>query len=459
MSVVRMWEIVKRAETGQFIEEKDFLMKHFIPTMRKVIKKYEIKYDSQIPVTSDDDLADRVWQAALEFFLEVGIYHQDTHRVIKFSEEEVKEALFATPSEYMVGEGADIRRFGSRKIEDSRPPFMLLSPDITYDEHDHLSACIAFLKEPLLDGLCAPILDQFMGRKIKSPTPSELGGSAMHAMNLREAARLVGRPGAWFVAVGTAESDMAQIAVSDDMWGVRHTDGRLVGAITEFMTNSSMLNKATHYQMNGNIAGCLAGAIYGGYAGGAEGTAILEVAYHLMGLMVYFAQFTQNFPFHLRYGSNTGREMLWITSIYSQAIARNTHLVQTSNGFANAGPGTEMLFYETAAHAIASAACGANLWEIAPARNKVHNYGTPLECRFAAEVGHSVTKMNMTREKANEIVNKLLNKYENDIPTAPEGKPFQKLYDMKELMPTQEYLDQYYKVKEDIAKMGIDFIY
>ena len=89
----------------------------------------------------------------------------------------------------------------------------------------------------------------------------------------------------------------------------------------------------------------------------------------------------------------------------------------------------------------------------------MHNYGTPLECRFAAEVGHSVTKMNMTREEANEIVNKLLNKYENDIPTAPEGKPFQKLYDMKELVPTQEYLDQYYKLKEDIAKMGIDFIY
>ena len=31
-----------------------------------------------------------------------------------------------------------------------------------------------------------------------------------------------------------------------------------------------------------------------------------------------------------------------------------SHLVQDSNAFANAGPGTEMLFYEGAAHAIAS---------------------------------------------------------------------------------------------------------
>lgn len=459
MASIRMWEVMKRAETGPYMEEKDFLMKHFLPTMKKVIKKYDIKYDPNNPIPSDDDLIDRMWQAAVEFFLEVGVYHSDNKRVIKFTENELKEALFAAPSEYFVGEGCDRRRFGSRKIEDERPPFMLLSPDITYDEHDHLLACMAYLKEPLLDGLCAPILEEFMGRKIKAGAPSEIAGCVMHAMNLREAARLVGRPGVWFVAVGTAESDMSQIAVSNDMWGIRHTDGRLAPVITEMITNNQMLNKAAHYQINGNIAGCLAGSIYGGYAGGAEGTAILQIAYHLMGLMVHFVQFNQNFPFHMLYGSNTGREMLWVVSTYCQAIAKNTHLVHTSNGFANAGPATDMLYYETAAHAIASTVCGANLWEMAPARNKIHNHGTPLEARFAAEVGHSATKMKMTREQANEIVNKLLAKYEKDIPDAPIGKPFREVYDINELVPKQEYLDQYYRIKEEIAKMGIDFVF
>lgn len=459
MSVLRIWEIVKRAETGEFIEENKYISKRFIPNLQKVVKKYGIKYNPQDVITSDDDLIDRVWQAAYEFFLETGVYHQDSHRIIKFSKQEVEEALFNTPSEYMVGEGSDLRRFGSRKPEDERRPFMLLSPDITYDEHDHFLACVAFLKEPTLDGLCAPILEEFMGRKIKSPTPSELGGCVMHAMSLREAARLVGRPGVWFVAVGTAESDMAQIGVSNDEWGVRHTDGRLSPIITEFMTNNSMLNKAVHYQINGNISGLLAGAIYGGYAGGPEGTAVLQTSYNILGLMMHFCQFTQNFPFHMLYGSNTGREMLWIVSTFSQAVAKNTHLVMTSNGFANAGPGTEMLFYETAAHAIASAVAGNNIWDIAPARNKAHNYGTPLECRFAAEVAHAVTKMKMKREDANKMVNKLLLKYEKDIPTASIGKPFQELYDMKELIPIPEYLGQYNKIKEEITKMGIDFIY
>ncbi|ATW27486.1 monomethylamine:corrinoid methyltransferase [Candidatus Formimonas warabiya] len=455
----RMWEIMERARKGPFMEQEDFIYNRIIPNMREVVKKYGIKYDPAHPIPADDDLADRVWQAAVEFFLKTGVYNQDTHRIIECTEREVKEALYAAPDHYLVGTGKEERTFGHREVEDQRPPFVIMSPDITYDEPDHLASCLAYLKEPLMDGICSPLLEEFMGMKIRAGSPVELGGCIEHAMNLRQAAKLVGRPGMFFVAVGTAESDMAQIAVSDNDWGVRTTDGRLVGTITEMMTNNAMLNKAAHYQQFGCFGGSLTGAIFGGYAGGAEGTAVLETAYHLKGLMVHQCQFQQSFPFHLQYGSNTGREMLWVVSIFSQAVARNSHLVQDSNGFANAGPGTDMLYYETAAHALASTVSGNNLWEMAPARNKHHNRGTPLECRLAAEVGHAVARQGMTRAQANEIAQKLLAKYEEQISTAPMGKTFQEMYDVRRAVAKPEFEDQYYRIKEEIAGMGIQFIY
>jgi methylamine--corrinoid protein Co-methyltransferase len=455
----RMWEVMERSLTGPFMEEKKFIRKLMMPKMKEVIKKYEIKYDPKNPVPADDDLADRVWQAAVEFFLEVGTFNQDTSRIIKFTESELKEALFAAPSQYIVGANRDQRIFQHRDVEDTKKPFIIMSPDITYDEEYFLSACIAYLKEPLLDGICSPLLDKFLGRDLVSHHPIELGGCMHHAMSLREAARLVGRPDVWFVAVGTAESDMAQIAVTNKEWGVRPGDGRLVGSITEMETNNAMLNKAVHYAQTGCLAGCLSGAIYGGYAGGAEGTAVLQTAYHLHGLMVHQAQFQQNFPFHLQYGSNTGREMLWVVSIFSQAIARNTHLVQDSNAFANAGPGTEMLFYEGAAHAIASVVSGNNLWTLATCRNKIHNHATPLETRFAAEVAHAVVAQGMKREEANEVVNRLLAKYEDHIPIDNYGKPYHEVYDVKKAVPTEEYLDLYKRVKEEVAKLGVNFLY
>jgi len=455
----RIWDIIARSDTGPFMEESEFLQKRLFPGIREAVKKHKIKYNPATPVNTDDGVADAVWAAAVDAFLATGVYNKSTHRVIEFTRDEISEALLGLPGAYTFGAGKDARPFIARKVEDSRPPFMLYSPDITYDEKDHLKACVAYLKEPLLDGICAPILENFFGKKISSHSPTELGGSLMHAMNLKEAARLVGRPGIHLVAVGTAEADSSQIHVSSNHYGIQTTDSRLVASITELETDNEMMNKALHYQQYGCYSGNLAGAIFGGYAGGAEGTAVLQTAYHLVGTLLYSSHYEQNFPFHLKYGSNTGREMLWIVSTYCQAVARNTKMPQTSNGFANAGPGTKMLYYETAAHALASTVSGANLWEMAPARNKYHNRGTPLECRLAAEIGHGATLAGLTRKDANAIVVRLLEKYEKDIPEAPLGKTFQEMYDVDKASPKAEALDQFKESVKELRDMGVPFPY
>jgi methylamine--corrinoid protein Co-methyltransferase len=441
------------------MEEGDFVRKRLIPGIRSVVKKHGVRYDPEQPVNTDDGMADAVWAAAIDAFLKIGVFNKSTNRVMEFTNEDIDEALLGLPGSYVLGEGKDARSIFARAVEDNRPPYLIFSPDITYDEKDHLKACMAFLKEPLIDGICSPILENFGGNKINSHSPSELGGSLMHAMNLKEAARLVGKPGIHLVAVGTAESDCSQLHVSHPEYGIRPTDSRLVASISELETNNEMLNKALHYHQYGCYSGHLAGAICGGYAGGPEGTAVLQTAYHIVGNLLYSSQYGQNFPFHLKYGSNTGREMLWIVSVYSQAIARNTRIPQTSNGFANAGPGTEMLYLEAAAHSMASTVSGANLWEMAPARNKYPNRGTPLECRLAAEVGYGTVKSGMPRSEANIIVKKLLKLYEKNIPDAPIGKTFQEMYDVERAIPTEKSRSQYKEITKKLKNLGVPFPY
>jgi len=122
-----MWEIMERANTGPFCEDEDFLYKIFMPKMKEVIKKYNIKYDPNNPVPADDDLADRVWQAAVEFFLEVGVLNVDTHRRILVDESELREALYHAPGRYLVGAGKDTRWWEHRLPESTRPPFCILA--------------------------------------------------------------------------------------------------------------------------------------------------------------------------------------------------------------------------------------------------------------------------------------------------------------------------------------------
>lgn len=453
----RMWEVLDRAKTGPLMDEEDFLPRLFTPTLKKLIKRYEIKYDRENPCPTDDAMADRVWQAAWDLVREVGYYNTDTHRIIQVTDEEIREALYMANDQYLVGGGKDARMFKHRQVEDTEPPFCIYSPDITVDEQDHAYMCMAYLKEPLLDGLCGPLLEETFGRLIESAGPSEISGCIHHIQNQKMAARLLGRPGTFMVAVGTAEHDSGQIAVSDNNWGVQTTDARLVGSLTEFKTADTLLNRSLHYAQYGCYTGNLTGAIYGGWCGGSEGTAVTTVAYSIIGLIYHGAIFNQHFPFHLNWGSNTTRELLWPIAMAGQALSRNSKLLYTSNGFANAGPMTEMLFRETAVHAMVSTVSGWHLWEMASARNKYANRATPLEARLGCEAGHAVANMGLTREQVNEIAVRLLVKYEDQAADAPLGSTFQECYDVKKAVPTDEHYDMYRRIKDEIAELGVEF--
>lgn len=77
-------EIVKRSETGPYIKEADFEMA-LIQRVRELVKKHGLKFDPQTPIPADDGMADRLWQAGLELFIDIGVYNQSTERRLMFS--------------------------------------------------------------------------------------------------------------------------------------------------------------------------------------------------------------------------------------------------------------------------------------------------------------------------------------------------------------------------------------
>ena len=85
--------VVERALTGPICSEQDFDLEVFVPNLRRMIDKYAIKYDPENPVPADDELADRVWAAAMEFLSDTGVYCADTERIIRFTNDEIEQAL------------------------------------------------------------------------------------------------------------------------------------------------------------------------------------------------------------------------------------------------------------------------------------------------------------------------------------------------------------------------------
>ena len=58
-------------------------------------------------------------------------------------------------------------------------------------------------------------------------------------------------------------------------------------------------------------------------------------------------------------------------------------------------------------------------------------------------------------EKAEEITQKAFSKYEADLNTKPYGKPFQEVYDLKSIQPTDEWKALYEEVKNEAISWGL----
>jgi methylamine--corrinoid protein Co-methyltransferase len=118
-----------------------------------------------------------------------------------------------------------------------------------------------------------------------------------------------------------------------------------------------------------------------------------------------------------------------------------------------------MVLYEAAAHGLASAVSGANLWEMAVARNKYKNRATPMEGKMACEVGCGTAESGIKRSDANELVKRIVSKYEKQIADAPLGRTFQECYDARKIAPSREYIELYKSVKAELGDMGVPFQY
>ncbi|MBN1834996.1 MAG: monomethylamine:corrinoid methyltransferase [Spirochaetales bacterium] len=456
--MIGFWDVYKRSESGPFIKEQEF-DKQLGTVANRLVQKHGIRFDREQVIPSDDGLADKVYEAALELFLELGIYCRDSSRLIRFSPEEVQWALKHAPITVTYGQGPDTRVMRHRKVEDTLPPFCLNTPvGCTVAEERFVAMVQSYAQEPLSDTFSSAFSQTVGGRPIKSGTPQEVEAAIWNVVKLREAARAAGRPLIGIHnLISNAEKTDATLAAIQEEFGAHPNDGLAVAAIAEMKADYERMKKVVFLDHKGYNRYGLYGPIMGGYAGGPEATAIVHVAHHFLGLLAFGAQWHDGFPLHLMQGCNSTRDLLWLISVTGQALARNTHLLIGVSPFTAAGPCTEMVVQEIAAVVLAATVSGLHLNLVAVARNKLPERSSGMEARIGAETAHLIAGQGVSRTKANEIVMKILGEYESRIPEAPQGKRFDECYDLKTVRPTQEYLDVYDRVKEQLTKFGLEY--
>ena len=468
MIAPNFWEVLDRAcNTGEMMRDRDFDMKIFNVASR-LLKEYDVKYDPEVMVPSDDGLADDVWRAGLQLFNEVGTYCMSSRRVIKFEESEVKEGLQEVRGEVEIGDGVEKRLVTRRGIESSRTPIVIggvIESDFPEGEN-FVKLYQSIAQEPLIDGIyVGPPLHSAEGRTLRFGTPLEIHLGRCMAAWAREATRRAGRPGLHLVSA--CPSAVADIAACNPENGIRRSDALFISVTAELKTDYEALGKVAYGLDYGCIRATHGGSVIGGWAGGPESSAIVSIADFLASVMLYQHRIGPVYGDHgltrcpgaLPISSiNPG---MWGTELTGQAIARNYKGLNGRFFLTAAGPGTEMQLWEVAALSIAGLASGRDLFCGGGVRRyKVKPMlGSALENKFNAEVGYSA--VGIKREDANELVKQIVKKYVNDLTKdgGPWGYTLGEIYDLNTLTPRKRFLELYKKVKGELEDLGIEFKY
>jgi len=449
-------DFMERATSGTIVSEDDFNMKFLIPNVRKTVKEFNICYTPQNPVPADDDLADRLFEAAVEFVVRTGVYCDDTNRIIQFTRDEIIEAVENLPAGSYFGEGRDRRFFGPRKPEDERKPWCHVGTGIVASSEDIALAQVeGYGRIPLANSISIPAFNRVGGMQVISGSPLEIHATISAVQVGRKGLTKAGRPGLPILnLISSATTATGTIAGTHPAFGLRSSDGWLIDFIAEMKVNFETLNRLAFVQVTGGNIGSTALPILGGYAGGPAGTALVMTAYYLLGILLFQGTYHLTCPVHFRYGCSTTRDSLWVFSVVGRASSRNLRYPAIALGYAAAGPCTKMYFFEAAAFDLSCVTSGyGGMQTLHPAKAVVDDGVTPLEAHFCAELAHAIT--GMKADQANELVSRLLEKYEEEVEKAPTGKRYQDCYDLKTGKPVDDYLRLYEEVKDELAGLGI----
>ncbi len=447
-------EIVNRSENGPFIKESAYDMTLARKTA-ELVKKYALKFDPQVLVPRDDEMANRLYQAGVELFIELGVYNQSTERRILFNRQEVETAVAQAPNAVVLGCGKDAVIERHRDVESRVPCRMHSGPTGTpSSERFHPLILQSCAQEALVDCLGAGSVATYQGRLIISASPSEILASRKEAFLARETIRMAGRPGMHIEDVAVPLTCAGKMATFDPELGLRPTDGLLVSQMPELKTNYDQLSRVAYMQSVGMHTVDLMTPLVGGLGGGAEGTAIVTVASHILGALCYAVSYHFMGHMNLRWSHNTDRMGLWIQSMAGQALAQNTPMVCVNDLYTRSDLGTAEVLWEVAAGALVGAVSGLNQHGVGATCGTKTDHTSGLEARFQAQVAHAA--LGLTRLQANQFVVECLRHYEHTLANPNPGKSFPELYNTDTLEPGQEWLDIYHEVSNELTQMGLN---
>jgi methylamine--corrinoid protein Co-methyltransferase len=447
-------DYIEASTEGPILKESEFDLR-YSRKVRELASDFGVEY-SPDEVVPDDETANSIFEAGVELLASVGLYNKDSRRVIELSKKQVMEIAGSRLHSITFGSGFDAVTIKERRPSDSFPPVLWLGPVCPLTEETYVSACLSFLKIPENQGILGGFLIAAEGFENKSGYPHELIVTAKEIVLNKEAIRRAGRPGLFHCVAASAVTPAANFNVFGPGVCCPQTGSIPIQIMPELKINWDKLTLAIFCQQHGIHPFTDGMGVIGGYARNPGESAITLVANILANWGFSHASTAVAWSTDMKGHWTAKKPILWTNSAVVKALDLNVGNPMYSFGTALAGPMTEMALLESAAYSVAYPAAGIELILGGTCGNGADvDYTAGLHGQMVVDV--TKVASGLPRDEANEIVNKIVSRYDDKYDNPPRGVTYQECYDTVKVEPRPEFVALYDKVKDDLGGMGIPF--
>jgi len=457
--MISLVEIADRMRESPKMANREWDMALF-KKMSELAKEYKIKCPTEPSdwINTDDSLADAAWRAAVDFVVDMGCFCLNRERVVRFTEEEVKEAIRSMQKEVMMGEGKDARVWKQHKIEGNEP--LNISPGHHAPFTEDLANIVVqnFAVIPRLDfleGFNFPMIDGYDIYGI----PLEAYASKRQVAWLREGIRKAGRPGAAILYYPITTAASSFLATIDPVAGLRPTDGVLLSVLPDVKVEYDLLTAALVLQSYGYFGVSGSFGIAGGFCGGPEGATIEALVKTIIAWMVYRDNLYYNGVEHLSHVSGVKRVMFpmhFARSVVYQATIRNSNGIPMHWPIPVSELCTESHLEELVLRSIEATVNGANLYVPRVSRSRINGGQSPADAELMIEASDAAIRTRIKRSEVYGMFKPVITKLMEN-PTPEPGKLITECYDLQRHRPSPEYQQVITKVKKEFRDCGLEW--
>jgi methylamine---corrinoid protein Co-methyltransferase len=189
------YDFYDRAKVGEKCTQDDWDLMRIPMKAMELKQKYGLDFKGEF-VPTDKDMMEKLFQAGFEMLLESGIYCTDTHRVVKYTEDEIWDAINNVQKEFTLGTGRDAVNVKKRSIGDKKKPIIQGGPTGSpISEEVFMPVHMSYALEKEVDTIVDGVMTSVRGKPPIPKSPYEVLAAKTEARLIKQACAMAGRPG------------------------------------------------------------------------------------------------------------------------------------------------------------------------------------------------------------------------------------------------------------------------